>query len=142
MNDEQSSRWAIGSIGLLGAIAVWLLVTVMLIDDIEPMSEVLKFCLLGSFTTAIALACFFPHSQPVTLRVIGTLLFMTLLGFVVQDVQRANAGQGEIHWRGLVLAIAVGLAALYVAIFGKYPIWGWHASVFRSRQAEETSENS
>lgn len=138
---SKGSRWAIGTVALLGAVAFWLSAIVSLAEGLQPWSAILFDCLMATFATAIGLACFLPRSHAITLRIIGALVFVALASLLVNDIQKANEGQEQLHWRRVILVAVFGLPALYVALFGAYPLWGRFSGVFRQPDDDEDRPN-
>jgi hypothetical protein len=82
------------------------------------------FYLLTVFCLSISVACLSPVSRPITLRLIGSVVFLATAAFVYSE-RNSN------EWVGTILAFAVfGLPAGYVAVTGRYPSWGEHAAAF------------
>ena len=97
------------------------------------------FCIVG------ALACLVPASRPVTLRVVGGVVFLTFLVYLIEMAVDGPLLSRSKSTPSLVNAIAgfsvFGLPGGYVAIKGYYPRWGRSSDAFRggtrvSRQPE------
>lgn len=80
----------------------------------------------------IAVACLVRSSRPVTLRIIGSVVFVAYVVYAyasIGDKKFARAVAGLFAW---------GLPGAYVAIWGKYPWWGKGAGAFGSESANDT----
>jgi hypothetical protein len=88
----------------------------------------LGFYGMAVFCVIIAMACFFPKGHPLTLRIIGTAIFLAYIAYVSDSWHTRNmmrAIQGFLIW---------GLPSGYLAIMGKYPFWGRGAAGFNANQ--------
>ncbi len=72
---------------------------------------------LAAVCVIIAIACLSPKSHPITLRMLGTIIFCGYMGYVGDSIHNGNFGQALL---GLVFC---GLPAGYLAIKGNYPTW-------------------
>jgi hypothetical protein len=108
------SRLAIGIVAIIGAIG-------FLKTAINPggmPAPSIVFHGMAALFTFIAIACFFPKSHPVTLRIIGASIFLSFASYVISsfgtdNFERALRGFG--FW---------GLPSGYLTIVGSYPHWG------------------
>lgn len=73
---------------------------------------------LASFSLVVAIASLFPKSHPITLRMIGTLIFCGYMVYAGNSLHSSHLLQA------LVASVSCGLPAGYLAITGKYPSWG------------------
>jgi hypothetical protein len=90
--------------------------------------------ILSAFSGLGAIACLVPASRPVTLRLVGGVVFLACLGYMIEMLLRgpvlgkSRADQSLVN--SIFALVAFGLPAGYVAIRGRYPSWGRHASSF------------
>jgi len=85
---------------------------------------------LAMFCALVAHACLVPGARPVTLRLIGFVIFLAYVVYAFDSIGERTffrAIGGLIFW---------GLPALYVGIWGKYPVWGPASAAFRSETAD------
>ena len=121
---SKGARIAIGIVALIGAFGFWLTA-----QDTEGLpSGPLMFYGLTAFFILIAIACFVPKSHPVTLRVIGSSIFVSYVWYVFDSIQNGNLRQALL---GLVIW---GVPSGYLAIFGTYPTSGSGAKAFNQAQ--------
>lgn len=73
---------------------------------------------IATLFVVIAIACFFPQSHPVTLRIIGATIFCTYVWYVVASFPTQNLS------RAIIGFFVWGVPSGYLAIAGKYPLWG------------------
>ncbi len=83
---------------------------------------------LAAFCIVVATACLVRKSRPVTLRIIGAVIFLTSAYFTY----RSYGEKSFIHL--LIGLIVFGLPSGYLAIFGKYPNWGAISGAFDSQK--------
>jgi hypothetical protein len=131
---SKGSRIAIGSVALLFTPVVGLMVYITW--QVEPLGEVVPYLLLELFCVAIALACLVPGTQPVTVRIVAGLIFLLVAATLTEKIRKAWAGEDHDLGRFLVGGAIIGLPALYMTIFGVYPTWGRHSSVFRNERED------
>lgn len=80
---------------------------------------------MAMLCVVIAIASLFPKSHPITLRMIGTIIFCGYITYVIDSIQTYHLV------RALVGLIICGFPAGYVAIKGRYPRWGELSQVLR-----------
>jgi hypothetical protein len=73
---------------------------------------------IGVLWLTVAIACFFPKTWPITLRVIGTAVFLLYAWYAF--VSLWNPGR----WNAWEALIVIGVPFGYMALFGRYPRWG------------------
>lgn len=76
----------------------------------------------------IAIACFFPKSHPLTLRMIGAVIFFAYVAYVVDSFRTSNL------FRAIAGFIVWGIPSGYLAIKGEYQFWGTGSEGFNKRQ--------
>ena len=121
---SRGSRIAIGIAALLSAAA-------FLKSAFNPIGlpvGAIVFYGMALFCGIIAMACFFPKGNPVTLRIIGVVIFSSYIiywcsSFGTQNFTRATIG--FLMW---------GIPSGYLAVKGKYPSWGYGAAGFNANQ--------
>ena len=90
----------------------------------------------AAFCALIALAALSEASRPISLRLIGLVVFATSVWFVGATWTADGApGDGGARPRptlrnALAGFCALGLPAAYVMIFGRYPTWGRGSGAF------------
>lgn len=108
------SRIVIGGVALLCAAA-------FLMTALDPSglpAGAFPFYVLAVFCVVIAIACVFPQSHPVTLRLIGAVIFLAYAAYVSDSFNTKNFG------RAFVGFLVWGIPSGYLAIMGGYPPWG------------------
>ena len=121
---SKSSRIIIGIVALLGAVGFF-------ITALEPEglpTGVAGFYAMAALFVIIAVACFFPKTHPITLRMIGMVIFCGYVAYVYDSFQTQNfsrAIKGLIFW---------GLPSGYLAIMGTYPSWGKASAGLNGKQ--------
>lgn len=121
---SKGSRIAIGIVALVCAIGFFM--TALDPSGLPAGSNV--FYGMTALCITVAIACFFPKSHPITLRMIGATIFFSYADYIIDSF----------HTQNLVRAIAGffvwGLPSGYLAITGKYPSWGKVEEVFNAEQ--------
>ncbi len=87
---------------------------------------------LAVFCVLIALACLLPSNRPVTLRIIGSVIFLAYLVYLYDsfgDLSVLRAIGGLCVW---------GVPSGYLAIRGTYPTWGKGSAAFRTEINDQT----
>ena len=122
------ARIAIGVVALLCAFG-------FLITALDPSSGLpagpLVFYGMALLFVVIAIACFFPKSHPITLRIIGTVIFIAYVLYVLDSFHNQNLG------RAILGLLVWGLPSGYLAIMGKYPSWGKGAVAINSKPRKD-----
>ncbi|CAN5899520.1 hypothetical protein BH23PLA1_BH23PLA1_41020 [soil metagenome] len=86
---------------------------------------------LAVFCVVIALACLSRSSRPVTLRLIGLVIFLAY-GFYIYD------SLGDLNILRAIAGLCVwGLPSGYLAIRGIYPTWGKGSAAFRTESNDQ-----
>jgi hypothetical protein len=125
---SQGSRIAIGIVAFLCAAA-------FLKSALNPVGlpvGAIVFYGMALFCVVIAIACFFPKGHPVTLRIIGIVIFYAYVSYAYDSLHTQNfrrAVGGFLLW---------GVPSGYLAIKGKYPSWGQGAAGFNANQQKNT----
>ena len=120
---SMGARAAIGIVALLSGVGFF----ITALDPSGLPAGSLVFYTMAAVCVVIAIACFFPKSHPVTLRLIGAIIFTTYVGYIIDSFQAQNldrAVAGFIVW---------GLPSGYLAIMGKYPSFGNGAKAFNHK---------
>ncbi|MEO0378611.1 MAG: hypothetical protein AAF329_29270 [Cyanobacteria bacterium P01_A01_bin.17] len=91
-------------------------------------SGALVFYGMAAVCVIIAVACLFPKSHPVTLRLIGGLILSAYVIYVFDSFQTQN------FTRAVVGFLVWGLPSGYLAVTGKYPSWGKGAAGFNGAE--------
>jgi hypothetical protein len=112
------SRLAIGIVAIFGAIGF--LKTAL--NPVGVRAPSIVFHGMAALFTFIAIACFVPKSHPVTLRIIGSAIFLASSSYVISSFGTDNFG------RALNKFGCWGLPSGYLAILGNYPSWGQYAA--------------
>jgi hypothetical protein len=119
------SRIAIGLVALVCAFGFF----ITALNPVGLRGGAIVFYGMAGLCIIIAIACFFPKSHPVTLRLIGAVIFCTYASYVYDALQnRADlrlASAGFIFW---------GIPSGYLAVMGKYPSWGKGSAGFNAKQ--------
>lgn len=118
------SRIAIGVVALL--CAAGFLMTALYPSSL-PAGSVTCYG-IAAFCMIIAIACFFPQSHPITLRLIGAMIFCTYVAYVSDSFRNQNLS------RAIVGFLVWGIPSGYLAVMGKYPSWGTGAEAFNAKQ--------
>lgn len=87
---------------------------------------------LAAFCGLIALACLVRGSRPMTLRIIGAVVFLAYVFYAYDSIGDRN------FFRAIAGFVVWGLPAGYVAIWGRYPVWGRASAAFRSEERDST----
>jgi hypothetical protein len=112
------SRLAIGIVAIFGAIGF--LKTAL--NPVGVNAPSIVFHGMAALFAFIAIACFVPKSRPVTLRIIGSAIFLASASHFIHNLGTDNfvrALKGFVCW---------GLPSGYLVIMGKYPSWGQGAA--------------
>jgi hypothetical protein len=95
----------------------------------------LVFGLLGA---AMAAACFFPRSRPVSLRIIGGILFAgCAAGLLLQIRETKEVGWTRRTGRAFAMATFGCVGGLYLTVLGDYPLWGLWSGAFKPKPDDE-----
>jgi hypothetical protein len=86
---------------------------------------------LAAFCALIPLACLVPQTRPVTVRLIGGVVFVSCAMYVYSSHQEGGMR------RDLACFVVFGLPAGYAAVMGTYPPWGKGAKAFRGSPGRE-----
>ena len=121
---SMGARIAIGVVALLGAVGFLILAQ----DTSGLPAGAYVFYGLAALCVVIAIACFFPKSHPITLRIIGTAICLTYIYYVADSFGTENLV------RAIVGFFVWGLPSGYMAIMGQYPSWGKLSAGFNSKQ--------
>lgn len=121
---SKGSRIAIGIVALLCAIGFFMTA----LDPSGLPAGASVFYGMTALCVTIAIACFFPKSHPITLRIIGATIFFLYADYVINSFRSQNFG------RAIAGFFIWGLPSGYLAIAGKYPSWGRAGEVFNSEQ--------
>jgi asparagine N-glycosylation enzyme membrane subunit Stt3 len=115
------SRIAVGAVALLCAAGFFMTA----LDPSGLPAGALVFYGMAGFCIVIAIACVFPQSHPVTLRLIGAIIF---LAYVSDSFHTQNLG------RAFVGFLVWGIPSGYLAVMGKYPSWGKGSEGFTGKR--------
>ena len=118
------SRIAIGVVALLCA-AVFFIIA---LDPSSLAAGAFASYGIAAFFIAIAIACFFPQSHPITLRLIGIIIFAIYVAYVYESFLTQNLS------RAVVGFLVWGIPSGYLAVMGKYPSWGTGSEAFNAKQ--------
>lgn len=118
------SRIAIGAVALLCAAGFF----VTALDPSGLPAGAFIFYGMAAFCVVIAIACFFPQSHPITLRLIGIMIFCAYIAYVSDSFRTPNLG------RAIVGFLVWGIPSGYLAVMGKYPSWGTGSEPFNAKQ--------
>ena len=97
--------------------------------------------LCAGFCVLIAVACFSSVARGPAVRVIGSVVFLLCLTYLIFEIRkgiwRPYEGRASEHWVNAIWGLFVfGLPGLYVALCGRYPIWGKGAKAFLGEEFE------
>lgn len=120
------SRIAIGIVALLSAVGFWM----MALDPSGLPAGASVFYGMAAFCVVIAIACFFPQSHPITLRMIGAMIFCAYIGYLHTSFGTQNLSQAMMGF------LVCGIPSGYLAIMGKYPSWGRGSEAFNAKQSK------
>lgn len=121
------ARIAIAAISLVCA----LMFVLTALDPSGLPAGALVFYGLAAFCVIIAVACLFPKSHPITLRLIGALVCSAYIVYMVDSFQTQNFGRAAVGF------LVWGLPSGYLAVAGKYPAWGTGAAGFNGADAKK-----
>lgn len=127
---SSGSRWAIGFVACLTG-AVLIFMGCVLGDEMPHGGW--PAVVGGAFVMVVAIACFFPLTWPVTLRVIGGGIFLVYVIYVISSLG------GPDFWWALMGFGVIGVPFGFLAIFGSYPRWGRGAAALQ-REPEDDPE--
>ncbi|HLO52172.1 MAG TPA: hypothetical protein VK211_27480 [Kamptonema sp.] len=119
---SKGSRIAIGIVALLCALGFFMTA----LDPSGLPAGANVFYGMTGLCVTIAIACFFPKSHPITLRIIGATIFFFYAYYVIDSFRNQNLS------RAIAGFFIWGLPSGYLAIAGKYPSWGKAGEVFNS----------
>lgn len=89
---------------------------------------------LAAFCLLVVVACFSARLRDIVVRVIGASVFLAYMWYFVSELVAAQSAR-ESHWVKAALGLAVfGSAGLYVAVWGKFPLWGFGSEAFGSNR--------
>ena len=128
---SKGSRIAIGLVAAISAIGFWM--TARNPPEHLP-NGAMEFYGMTVLAITIAIACFFPKTHPVTLRIIGTSIFVGYVAYVVDSFQTREL------IRAIVGLILWGIPSGYLAIMGTYPDWGWGSEGFNATKNKKDSK--
>ncbi len=83
---------------------------------------------MAAFCVVIAIACLLPQSHPLTLRIIGAMIFCAYVAYVSDSFRTSNL------IRAMVGFLVWGIPSSYLAIVGNYPWWGKASQGFNTKQ--------
>jgi hypothetical protein len=118
------SRIAIGLVALLCAVGFF----ITALDPSGLPAGAAVFYGMAAFCVIIAIACFFPKTHPITLRIIGTMICLAYFAYVLDSIRNQNLV------RAMVGFIIWGIPSGYLAIMGKYPSWGGGSQGLNAKQ--------
>lgn len=138
---SRTARWVLGSFALLFA------ATFATTVSNSPKPLFLWIC--AGFCVLISLACFSTVAHGPAIRLIGATVFVVYAFYLfdsIGGILRTPLGSHS-HWRWLATfegplegLIVFGLPGLYVAIRGRYPLWGKAASAFLGENPRQDDE--
>ncbi|MBP0030748.1 hypothetical protein [Roseofilum sp. Guam] len=111
---SKGSRIAIAIVSLISAVGFFMTA----LDPSGLPAGASVFYGLAILCIVIAIACLFPQTHPVTLRIIGTVIFCAYIAYVMDSFQTDNLG------RAIVGFMVWGIPSGYLAVMGRYPSWG------------------
>ena len=114
------SRIVIAAISLISTLMFFLTA----LDPSGLPAGPLVFYALALICLIIVVACLFPKSRPVTLRMIGFVIFSAYVYYLFDSFQTKN------FTRALLGFWTWGLPSAYLTIKGGYPSWGKGAEGF------------
>jgi hypothetical protein len=134
---SQSARITLGVAVLVLAAGFMALVPFM--KDVSPQAGP-GMAICGLFCGLIAVACLSRASQPVTIRLIGAIVFFLSAIYLTSQILAFRSfseelGRAKVKSRPSIMSslgfmVIVGLPSGYAAIKGRYPGWGKLASAF------------
>ncbi len=136
---SRPARW------ILGAFAAFFAAVFLLSERTAPSrAPVLGYSFVG-FCILIAVACFSRAWRGLTVRIIGTMVFLTYVAYLTEELLSAPAepypGISRPHWLNAIVGLIIfGLPGLYTAVRGDYPKWGLGAQAFRQGSAPSTGD--
>lgn len=121
---SRPSQIVIGSVtGLLG----------ILILTVSGQVPDLKLIVIAAIAFCISAACFIPKSRPVTMRLIGAVIVVTVAGALLQS---RDPDSEPLRPRGYVFAALAAAAGGCLAVTGTYPSWGAYGGAVTKVQEE------
>ena len=101
----------------------------------------LPFYVLGLFCCVVALACLLPGSRRVTLRIVGATICGAYVCYVLSELGNPIK-MGEVNIIEAVAGFLVfGLPGGYLAVTGRYPVWGRYSRVLQGDEPEDPRPN-
>lgn len=85
---------------------------------------------IGILWLIVAVACFFPKTWPVTLRVIGAAVFIIFACGAVASLWNPEL------WRTVIGFWVIGRPFGSMAVFGRYPRWGIDAGAIERKAGD------
>jgi hypothetical protein len=111
---SRESRWVIGIFALLtGTVLVWVAVPI----GSELPAGPVPIAAVGIVALVMAVACFFPSSWPVTLRIIGFAVCLASIWFVIASIGTPNL------LTAVLALFAIGLPFAVMGVLGRLPGW-------------------
>jgi hypothetical protein len=100
----------------------------------------------AGFCVLIAVACFSSVARGPAVRVIGSAVFLLYLTYLIFEIRkgiwRPYEGRASEHWVNAIWGLFVfGLPGLYVALRGRYPVWGKGAQAFLGEEFEHDQDS-
>ena len=131
---SRGARW------LLGIFSLFFAGTFVLTASSSPHPLAVWAC--AGFCVLSSLACFSSVARGPAIRVIGSVVFLLYVVYLILEVRkglwRPYEGQGSEHWVNAIKGLFVfGLPGLYVALRGRYPIWGKGARAFLCKEFQQ-----
>jgi hypothetical protein len=101
----------------------------------------LPFYVLGLFCCVVAAACLLPGSRRVTLRIVRATICGVYVCYVLSELGNPiKMGKADII--GAVAGFLVfGLPGGYLAVTGRYPVWGRYGHVLQGDEPEDPRAN-
>jgi hypothetical protein len=97
---------------------------------------------LAALCAVIGLACLFPRSRPVTLRIVGAAMCGAYVWYAIDVWNKPIRPADESNIFAAIAGLIVfGLPGAYMSVTARYPRWGRLGHVFARGPADKSDSN-